>query len=405
MKIHIPRPQMRQVFIFTLPILLLAFVLLYSAFGAQAQQFSDLAQSFLHGHLYFLHSIGGIGYDPIPYRGHQYWGEGLFPAVLLLPFAGIANLFNVFFQQGYIDWVLILATLYLVYALARKFTYSVEDSLILMFGWGLGSAYVGIAASSSGWSFAQVVSTFLLFLSLYEYFTQKRWWLIGGLCGCIFLTRGTAAPIVIFYALELWQGSAKKTQIMQYMPLLIPLVVALAIQGLYNYLRFHSPFNGGYEYQLLSADSAESRALGVFSVKHIPANLFSMLLGTPVTTPITATSWSLKFPFIRNNSYGMSLFLTSPYFLYLCGRQWKVFRSTARHLLVAAGMSCIGVLCFYGIGRDQFGYRYSLDFLPELFVVLMLVYRVEHRGLSRGMKVLLLGSGVVNWWLLLSYLF
>jgi hypothetical protein len=404
MKILPQTPVLRFTALFGVPLLLLGALLSWCVAGQSAQQYTDLAQSFLHGHLYFLHSIGGIYYDPVPYKGHQYWSDGAFPALALLPFVALFDLFHATFYQNYIDWVFILATLYLVYALARKFTYSVEDSLILMFGWGLGSAYVGVASMSTAWMYSQVLTTLLIFWSLYEYFTKKRWWLIGILCACIFLSRITAAPIAIFFILELW-NTKKVMRWRQLLFLLTPIIIAMGLQMLYDFLRFHSPFNDGSKYQLLDAASSESRALGIFSIKHIPANLYAMLLGVPDVTTMTSTSWSLKFPYVQYNQYGMSLFLTSPYFLYLCGRQWKVFRSTARHLLVAAGMSCIGVLCFYGIGRDQFGYRYSLDFLPELFVVLMLVYRVEHRGLSRGMKVLLLGSGVVNWWLLLSYLF
>jgi hypothetical protein len=341
----------------------------------------------------------------VPYHGHQYWSEGLFPTIVVLPFVAVTDLFNGFFRQGYLDWLLVVGTLYLIYRIARQFKYEHEDSLILMFGFGLGSAYAGIAGASSGWSFAQVVTTFLLFLSLYEYFTRRRWWLIGVLCACIFLSRATAAPIVLFFGLELWQGRAKASRFLRLLPLVLPMIVAGCIQGLYNFLRFHSPFNGGYEYQLLSADSAESRALGVFSLKHIPANLFSLVFGAPDVTARTSTSWSLKFPFIRNNSYGMSIFVTSPYFLYLLGRKWAVFTSTARNLLIAAACSCFAVLCFYGIGRDQFGYRYSLDFLPELFVVFMMVYKAEHTGLTRGMKFLLLAGGVFNAYLLCTYLF
>jgi hypothetical protein len=408
MKLRMPQTApFRPIIIFTLPIVLLIFVLLYGIFAAQAQQFSDLAQAFLHGHLYFLKSIGGAGYDPVLYNGHQYWSEGAFPAVVLLPFVAIADVFHGFFYQGYLDWLLVLSTLYLIYKLARHFKYTVEDSLILMFGFGLGSAFVGVASASSGWPFAQVVSTLLLFGSMYEYFTRKRWWLLGILCACIFLTRGTAAPIILFFVLELWRGTTdiKTSRIRRFLLLALPLAIAIGLQGIYNFLRFHNPFNGGYEYQLLGQGPAESRALGVFSIRHIPANLFSLLFGVPTPVTISNNSWSLKFPFIRNNSYGMSIFVTSPYFLYLLGRKWSVFTRTTRHLLVAAACSCLAVLCFYGIGRNQFGYRYSLDFLPELFVVFMIVYKAEHKGLTRGMKFLVLAAGIFNHYILLSYLF
>jgi hypothetical protein len=406
MKLHTRHaPILRQIAIFSVPITLLLFVLAYNIANRPAQQFSDLAQSLLHGHLYFLHSIGGVGEDPILYGHHQYWGEGAFPAIILVPFIALFDLFHAFFYQGYIDWLLVVGTLYFVYSLARRFQYTAEDSLTLMLGFALGSAYIGIAAVSSSWLYAQVVSTFLLFWSLHEYFTRKRWRLIGLLCACIFLTRATAVPVIIFFGLEIWQTGDKRGRVRQLLQLTLPLIGALGLQGLYNFLRFHSPLNGGYEYQLVATDTAESRSLGVFSLRHIPANLFSLLLGTPNAVTRTSTSWSLKFPFVRNNNYGLSIFVTSPYFLYLLGRKWGAFSRTARHLLAAAACSCFFVLCFYGIGRNQFGYRYSLDFLPELFVVLMLVYRAEHTQLSNGIKFLLLAAGVCNFCLVATFVF
>jgi hypothetical protein len=106
-----------------------------------------------------------------------------------------------------------------------------------------------------------------------------------------------------------------------------------------------------------------------------------------------------------NNNEGLSMFLVSPYLLYLFTQKWSSYDRTARNLLVATVVSCFWVFCFYGIGREQFGYRYSLDFLPELFMVFMIIYRKGHKQISRGMKFLLLGSGVTNFYLVLSYIF
>jgi hypothetical protein len=74
-----------------------------------------------------------------------------------------------------------------------------------------------------------------------------------------------------------------------------------------------------------------------------------------------------------------------------------------RNLLIAAGVSCLGVLCFYGLGRNQLGDRYSLDFLPEIFILFMVLYRKSHTEISGGMKCLLLGAGILNFYLLLSF--
>jgi len=397
--------QLRKILIFSIPIAFLITILIISWVNNVSQQFSDLAQAFIHGKLHFLSSIGGYGQDPILYNGKIFWGEGPFPAIILMPFVGLFDVFHQFFYQGYLQWFFVLGVIYFLYKLARHLSYSVEDSAILTFGFILGSSYIGIAALSSSWSFAQVVTCFLLFWSLYEFYARKRWWLIGLICGFILMTRVTAAPIIIFYALEFWQSSrADHLKLKKFMQLSLPFLVSGFLIAIYNFLRFHSPFNGGYKYQLLVPNSAQSRAYGIFSLIHIPANFYSAVFGAPLTVVRSSTSWTLKFPFIESNPYGMSIFITSPYFLYLFTQKWKSFNTQARNLMTASFVSFFMLLCFYGIGISQYGYRYSLDFLPEMFLVFMIVYRVKHNFLSRGMKVLLLGTGVFNFYLIWSFI-
>jgi hypothetical protein len=397
----------KKVLIYTAPICVLIIVFIASFRTDEGQQFSMLAQAFQHGQLNFLRPIGGLGQDPLIYNGRIFWGEGPFPAVLLLPFVAVASLFHTFIYQGYIQWLLIVGIIYFVYKIARKLAFSKNDSIILMFGFVLGSVFIGVAAVASSWLFAQVVATFLLFWSLYEYYYHKRWWLIGIICGFLLLTRATAAPIIIFFVLELWRLSAKKNseRLKQYIFLLLPMFIGVGLIALYNYLRFQSPFNAGYAYQLLYPASNESKSYGIFSIRHIPASLYAALFRPPLPVQIDNTSWTLKAPFLSNNPQGMSIFFTSPYLLNLFTHKWLSFDKQARNLLIAIVVSILAVLSFYGLGMDQFGYRYSLDFLPPLFVLFMIMYRKNHSKLTPGMKFLLITCGIFNFLIALSFIF
>lgn len=393
----------REVITFTLPITILIILFIFGWASEGSQQFSLLAQAFIHGQLNFRAPIGGLGQDPLLYHGKIYWGEGPFPAIFLIPFVGLFNLFQVFFYQGYIKWALMLGIIYFVYSLARKLKYTKEDSLILMFGFTLGSVFIGAASTSSSWLFAQIMTTFLILWSLHEYSHRKRWWLIGIVCSLVFLTRVTAAPIFIFFGLELLNNAkVQKKRLKNFIWLSLPLALAVVLQGLYNLARFHSPFNGGYAYQLIYPDAAQSKSLGLFSIAHIPAGLYSALLRAPVPVLRTATSWTLKFPFVEYNAYGMSIFVTSPYLLYLFSQKWSLFGKRERNLVIATIASALLVFSYYGIGLQQFGYRYSLDFLPEMFLLFMIIYRKNHTTISKGMKTLLLGAGITNFYLLLT---
>jgi hypothetical protein len=394
----------RRILIFSVPLVILLWLLVMNFVLEGSQQFSLLAQAFLHGHLNFLSPIGGLGQDPILWHGKIYWGEGPFPAILLMPFVSFFSLFHRFYFQGYLGWLLILGVVFFVFKLARYLKYSNEDSLILTLGFSLGSVFIGVASVSSSWFFAQLVTTFLLFWGFYEYYTRKhtRWWLIGLICALILMTRATAAPVFIFFCLELWMLRSKTQQrLKKFIQLSLPMVIAVLLLGLYNFLRFHNPFNGGYTHQLLYTDSAIARSYGEFSLIHIPAGMYTALLRAPIPVLRNSGSWTLKFPYIQNNVYGMSIFITSPYLLSLFSNKWSSFDSRARHLLIAALASALLVFSYFGLGLIQFGYRYSLDFLPELFLLFMIMYRKNHRYLSRGMKILLLVSGVFNFYLLL----
>jgi hypothetical protein len=250
-----------------------------------------------------------------------------------------------------------------------------------------------------------VITTFLLFWSLYEFYTHKRWLLIGTICGLILLTRATAAPIIVFFILEMWQEYTKgKLKLADFLYLGTPFYVAIVLVCWYNFIRFHNPFNGGYAYQLLHQDSAQSRALGIFSLSHIPANLYSTLLRPPIAVLRSNSTWTLSLPYIQSNPLGMSIFITSPYLLSMFSQKWSRFDQRAKNLLVAIAISLVFVLSFYGIGADQYGVRYSLDYLPAVYLLFMIVYRKSHRTLTRGMTFLLLASGIFNSLLVVSYI-
>ena len=134
----------RYIFIFLVPIFLVFFIIIFSIIAGGSQQFSDLAQAFIHGHLNFL----APGQDPVLYHGRIYWDEGPFPAILLMPFVWFLNLFHHFFYQGYLQWVLVVGTLFFIYKLARILAFSQEDSLFLSLAFALGSVFFGVSVAS-----------------------------------------------------------------------------------------------------------------------------------------------------------------------------------------------------------------------------------------------------------------
>jgi energy-coupling factor transporter transmembrane protein EcfT len=395
----------KNILIFGLPVILYIVLISIGLAGEGSQQFSLLANSFVHGHTYFLQSIGGVGQDPVLYHGKIYWDEGAFPAVILMPFVAFFNIWHIFFFQGYIKWLLILLISYLLYKMARKIGFSLADSYIWMFGFVLGSVFMGVGSVSSGWLFAQVVATLLALWALYEYMNSRRWWLIGLITTCLLLTRLPAAAILVFYLLVIVLAKTDwKTKRKHLFQLLIFIFIGFILMGLYNWQRFGGPLNNGNQYQLLSEASSDARAMGVFSLDHIPTNLYTLILRAPTPVLANNNSWSLKAPWIDNNNLGVSVFITSPWLLYLFTKRWIKYPKEAKYLVIASMVGLLLVLSYFGDGADQLGYRYTLDFMPGLFLALMMLYRKNTGKLTTGMKILLLGSGLTNFYLLVTYI-
>lgn len=374
----------------TIPALLFLSLLYYGVIMEGGQQFSLLAKGFTHGHLFIDGDIGGVGQDPVIYNGHTYWDEGPFPAIILTPFQLVFNIWHKLFYQGYIKWLFVLGVSYLVYKIARKLKYDRGDSFMLVAAMTLGSVFIGVNGVSSSWLFAQIINTFLLFWIIYEFLTKKRLLLIGSLVAMVLMTRISAAPIVLLPLLDILMRKRGNDRIKDFTRVLAPILIAVLLLLSYNYLRFGNPLQNGNKYQVISHQSALSRDLGLFSPVHIPTNLYTLILGGPMVVVRNSDSWTLKAPFIKNNYFGMSIFITSPYFLYFFFTKLKKYPLEAKLLLICAFFSCLMVLCYYGIGAMQMGYRYSLDFIPELFVAFMMIYKKNNKKLSNAMKSLFL---------------
>jgi hypothetical protein len=403
----LPDISKRDILIFTAPVTILLFVIILCIVTRYDQQFSNLAYSLLHGHTNFINSIPNrMGEDGVLWHGKYYWALGPFPAILLMPFVALFSVFHIFFFQGYLQVVLILGVLYFVYKLARILHYSNRESLILSFGFALGSVFIGVAYCSVSWYFAQVLTTFLLFWSLYEFYTNRRWWLLGLICGLLLMTRTSAAAIIVFFVLELWFSTGQtREKLIRLMHYCIPLLLAVFAWGFYNFIRFHNPLQEGYGlYQLLVPSLTRAKAYGIFGLIHVPGNLYAMFLSAPLPVFRDGISHVLKFPYIVNNQWGMSIFITSPYLVYLFWGGRSILKNQKARLLAAAVVSCVMICIYYGVGYRQFGYRYSLDFMPELFMIFMLLYREKHKRLTSSMTTLLVVTGIINFYLLLTFI-
>ena len=344
------------------------------------KHFSLLAQSFLRGDL-FLSPNNLPNGDYADFYGKQYLFFGPMPSILLMPFVFI-------WGKNFPQMTLSIASLVIIYLaiflLCRRLKFTRIDALWLtnFFVFGTVLYFVGLVNISA--YIVQAVGTAFVILALLEYFTKRRWFVIGILVTAAGATRITLFGVAVFFVLELIRLRDKFNFTRSLIYLLTPILFSISLLGLYNSRRFHSVFDSGYtrNVSVLDKDYLNYKE-GFFSLKHIPANLYVLLLMPPEPVLKENTQFVLRFPYLKVNHFGIAIWFTSPLFLYLLKAKKVSYTIPA---MISIIVLLFPSLIYFGIGISQFGYRYSLDFLPLLFLILLTSFK---GGLANFAKVLI----------------
>lgn len=362
--------------------------------------------------LLFLLSIGLLFWfvrgnswsDTSPYDARYYWPLGPLPAVVLMPFEFVANAFGSFFYQGYLQPLLVFALLVIVYRIARVEGYEALDSAYLGFGFAFATAFLGVGMWPWSWYFSQVITCVLVFAAIAETIGKRRPWMLGVLFALVLATRVTAALGVLWCIGETlrtrdpWRKKLESLAVIA-----VPVVLVAGLLIAYNHARFDDAFDQGYAEQIIPPHAAAGREVGIFSPRHLPGNLYTLLLEGPILIRRDNVSMVLAFPYVIANPWGMSVWVTSPLFLYLLGLRPR--DGTSRLLLLSSCVIAVPILLYYGIGYRQFGYRYSLDFLPFLYYLLLRNYHQQRGHLTGGFKAVILLSAIWNLYLFAGHFY
>lgn len=212
----------------------------------------------------------------------------------------------------------------------------------------------------------------------------RRPLLAGLMLGLGMATRTPIAFAVPFFALEMFRdgdrmrwpgwGTLLRKGALFAAPVL---AIGLALMA-YNQARFENPFEFGHTY-IANGTRASIRDHGLFSWWFLKANLAAAITNPPVIDTFP--------PFIHITRHGLSLFFVTPALIYvLWPARWSAF---ARNAAITAAVVSIPDLFYQNTGWEQFGYRFGLDFLPYLF--LLLAVGGASFG-TRTFKVLLVAS-------------
>lgn len=335
------------------------------------QHYVYLAAAFLRGHLDVVAPPGVVkpyGYFVYMPDGRMYVPLSPLPALLMIP--GVL-VWGLHFNGGLVNYLLSGINAWLLWMILGRIgildrSRRIWFTLLFLAGTNYFSAMNG----ATSWYQAHVLTVTLVLAALNETLGKRRAWLIGIFLGGLVLTRITAVCALPFYMMMLYDGRFS-TWFRRMLQMSVGGIVAFILLCAYNYARFGTPFENGYVLvPLNSAVLDAARDVGLFSLAHVPKNLYAMFLLGPQAYP-SIDAPVLQFPYIAPSYWGMGLFWSTPAFIA------AFFAPRSSKLVRACWIACICVaipLClYYGIGKAQNGYRYALDFLPFLYINAVLV--------------------------------
>ncbi|MFA5374738.1 MAG: hypothetical protein WC455_03155 [Dehalococcoidia bacterium] len=336
------------------------------------------AQAFLDGRA-DLQGFPGYYQDLVNYNGKSFLASPPVPALVLLPAVAIWGTGT---DEVRISMLIGAINVALVWILLGRMSVNGWKRPLLTILFGFGTVHWQVAITGTTWFFAEIVAVFFLLLCLIEYFGRKRAALIGLLLGFAALSRLPVVVGGIFFLAMLYKDGG----IRRPLKFIIGLAVPLAFYAYFNYARFGNPFQTGYAlHSYAYYFAADIEQYGMFNLNYIPKHLYTILLMPP--------EYISYFPFLKPKPEGMSILLTTPAILYIV--KAKFSESANRWLLLSIIGILLPTILWFSTGWVQFGYRYSLDFIP---FILILIVAGMGKTINKKMIALIVMSVAVNLW-------
>jgi hypothetical protein len=323
-----------------------------------------------------------------------------FPAVLMAPGVAIFGLeFNdVLFTALWaaLNPLLLLLLLRDLRRRGLSKRTDVEDLwLVAMFG--VGSVYYYCSVVGEVWFTALVVECTVAIGYAWASLDAERPALAGLCMGLGYATRPPwlVFPLFLLEAVRVsggWAALRNAEGWRRLMPRLVrfgvPLSAVVGVLLWHNYARFERPFEFGHKFLNIQWQERIQR-WGLFNYHFLSRNLAAAL----VLLPRIMTKW----PYIKISHHGMSLLVTSPNLGYVVAPAER--SRLAKPLWITVAFAALPSLLYQSSGYIQFGYRYSLDYM----IFLMMLLAVGNRPLSRLFKALVVVAFAVNLFLAIIF--
>jgi len=336
--------------------------------------FVRLADAFLHGRIYLTDAPSWLN-ELIFRNGVYYVAYPPMPAILLMPFVAV---WGSSFPQQVASCLFGGVSVGLAYLVFGEFAYRTRVRLLLTAAFGFGTVLWYVSEVGSVWYISHSAAEMLSLVALLFALRRERPLAVGLFLGMAAISRlpvGLTAPFYLAMLLDLGfpprlpadlAAAARRTLLFVF-----GLAVPVGLYLVYNYARWGSIVDESYVLIPGVLQDPIYAKHGILSIWYIPRHIYAIFL----------RSWNFVDdpPYFQPSWWGLSIFLTTPLFAWLGrARLWRDPRVTWAAIGIALGL--VPIVTHGNVGISQFGYRFSLDVQPLLFVVLATVFE---RGMSR----------------------
>lgn len=243
-----------------------------------------------------------------------------------------------------------------------------------------GTVFYFSAVQGRVWYTAHVVAVDLCILYLWASLGAARPLLAGSFLGLAFATR---TPLLFAFPFFVWEAFrlGRREGVRRSLAFAAPILLIGLVLALHNVARFGDPFEFGHRY-LAVVQQADIERHGLFSLRYLARNATAAfaLLPRLQTEP----------PFVSISGHGLAIWFTTPALLFLLRRP----REERLHRPLWVTVACVApwTLLYQNTGWFQFGYRFALDYMVFLLVLLAL----GRQRFDRGFRAVVVFGVVVN---------
>ena len=322
-----------------------------------APHFVYQADAFLHGRLSLSAQPPNLN-DWVFEGGRWYVSFPPFPAVLMMP---LVALFGLAFNDVAFTIVFAALNVALFYRLARTVDPGRPqwDHALWALLFGFGSLAWTCAIRGEVWYTAETVGVTLTLLYLLAAHEAKHPLAAGLAVGCAAITRTPLAFSAVFFVLEAWRRDDRARRLLLFSAAVVGVGLPMAAM---NFARFGSITEFGHSHLYANRVNQQIQQFGLFHYAFLERNLHAAFTRLP-----RLSFHPLRLGF---DGEGMSLFVTTPLFFYLLWPREKP--RLHRALWLTTALVAVPGFFYQNSGWFQFGFRFSLDYTPYLFLLLVL---------------------------------